>query len=74
MGLDQAISVDDAIRAMAIDPACSMFADNSVGGLEVGKQADLIVLEKNSRSRPPAEIRNIKVMSTYIDGKPISIK
>lgn len=74
LGPDQAVSVDDAIRAVTIDPAYSMFADNLVGSLEVGKQADFVVLEKNPRTTPPADIRNIKVIGTWIDGKPVSLK
>ncbi|MBU3612141.1 amidohydrolase [Polynucleobacter sp. MG-27-Goln-C1] len=74
LGPDQAVSVDDAIRAVTIDPAYSMFTDKLVGSLEVGKQADLVVLAKNPRTTPPAEIRNIKVMGTYIDGKPVALK
>ena len=74
LGPDQAVSVDDAIRAVTIDPAYSMFADNLVGSLEVGKQADFVVLEKNPRTTPPAEIRNIKVMGTWMDGKPVQLK
>lgn len=69
LGLDQAVSVDDAIRAVTIDAAYQVFADNIVGSLEVGKQADLVVLEKNPRKTPPADIRNIKVKETWVDGK-----
>jgi predicted amidohydrolase YtcJ len=74
LGPDQAVSVDDAIRAVTIDAAYQIFADNIVGSLEVGKQADLVVLEKNPRKTPPAEIRNIKVNGTWIDGKQVSLK
>lgn len=74
LGPDQAVSVDDAIRAVTIDAAYQIFADNIVGSLEVGKQADLVVLEKNPRTTPPADIRNIKVLGTYVDGKPVSLK
>lgn len=74
LGPDQAVSIDDAIRAVTINPAYSMFADNIVGSLEVGKQADLVVLAKNPRTTPPAEIRNIKVIGTYVDGKPVVLK
>ena len=73
LGPDQAVSVDDAIRAITIDAAYSMFADNIVGSLEVGKQADFVMLEKNPRTTPPADIRNIKVKGTWIDGKPVSL-
>lgn len=74
LGPDQAVSIDDAIRAVTIDAAYQLFADNIVGSLEVGKQADLVVLEKNPRTTPPADIRNIKVIGTYVDGKPVSLK
>lgn len=74
LGPTQAVSVDDAIRAITIDAAYQIFADNIVGSLEVGKQADLVVLEKNPRKTPPADIRNIKVNGTWIDGKQVSLK
>ncbi len=74
LGPDQAVTVDDAIRAITIDAAYQLFADNIVGSLEVGKQADLVILAKNPRTTPPAEIRNIKVNGTYVDGKPVVLK
>lgn len=73
LGPTQAVSVDDAIRAITIDAAYQIFADNIVGSLEVGKQADLVILEKNPRQTPPAEIRNIKVKSTWVDGKQVNV-
>ena len=66
--------MDDAIRAITIDAAYQLFADNIVGSLELGKQADLVILAKNPRTTPPAEIRNIKVIGTYVDGKPVVLK
>lgn len=74
LGPTQAVTVDDAIRAITIDAAYQIFADNIVGSLEVGKQADLVILEKNPRTTPPADIRNIKVKETWIDGKLVSLK
>ena len=74
LGPDQAVSVDDAIRAVTIDAAYQIFADNIVGSLEVGKQADLVILEKNPRQTAPADIRNIKVKGTWIDGKPVNLQ
>ena len=74
LGPTQSVSVDDAIRAITIDAAYQIFADNIVGSLEVGKQADLVMLEKNPRKTPPAEIRNIKVNGTWVDGKQVSLQ
>ncbi|MDR3492087.1 MAG: amidohydrolase family protein [Gammaproteobacteria bacterium] len=36
----------------------------------MGKQADLVILEKNPRKTAPEQIANIKVNETWIDGKP----
>ncbi len=74
LGPTQAVTVDDALRAVTIDAAYQIFADNIVGSLELGKQADLVVLEKNPRTTPPGDIRNIKVKETWIDGKPVSLQ
>ena len=74
LGPDQAVTVDDAIRAITIDAAYQLFADNIVGSLELGKQADLVILANNPRTTPPAEILNIKVIGTYVDGKPVVLK
>ncbi|MBU3589559.1 amidohydrolase [Polynucleobacter sp. 80A-SIGWE] len=73
LGPDQAVSVDDAIRAVTIDAAYQLFADNIVGSLEVGKQADLVLLEKNPRQTAPADIRNIKVKGTWVSGKQVNL-
>jgi predicted amidohydrolase YtcJ len=69
LGSNERVTVDDAIRAVTINPAYEMFSDDKVGSLEVGKQADLVVLESNPRKTPVENIRNIKVMETWIDGK-----
>jgi predicted amidohydrolase YtcJ len=69
LGSNQSVSVDDAIRAVTINAAYQIFADNIVGSLEVGKRADLVVLEKNPRTTPPADIKNIKVRETWVDGQ-----
>ena len=46
-----------------------MFSDDKLGSLEVGKQADLVVLAANPRKTAVNQIRNIKVKETWIDGK-----
>ncbi len=63
------VSVDDAIRAVTINAAYEMFADDKVDSLEVGKQADLVVLSAKPRKTPVDTIRAIQVKGTWIDGK-----
>ena len=67
---DQRISVDDAIRAVTIDAAYQLFLDDKIGSLEVGKLADLVILDQNPRApdMKPEDIMNIKVLSTYLSG------
>jgi predicted amidohydrolase YtcJ len=69
LGPQERISVDDAIRAVTIDAAYQMMSDHEVGSLEVGKLADFVVLEKNPRTTPPAQISEIKVLETWMGGK-----
>lgn len=65
---DQRISVDDAIRAVTIDAAYQLFLDDKIGSLEVGKLADLVILDKNPRTTKPEDIMEIEVLSTYLSG------
>lgn len=65
---DQRITVDEAIRAVTIDAAYQLFLEDDIGSLEVGKLADLVILEKNPRTTKPEEIMNIGVHSTYLSG------
>jgi hypothetical protein len=46
-----------------------MFMDDRVGSLEVGKWADLVILERNPRTVDPARIPQIKVLGTWLSGK-----
>ena len=69
LGPNERISVDDAIRAVTIDAAYQLMSDDKIGSLEVGKLADFVVLEKNPRTTPAAQIGDIKVLQTWIAGK-----
>lgn len=69
LGPQERVSVDDAIRAVTIDAAYQMMSDHEVGSLETGKLADFVVLEKNPRTTPPAQIADIKVLETWIGGQ-----
>ena len=69
LGPNERVTVDDAIRAVTINAAYEMFSDDKLGSLEVGKQADMVVLSANPRKTPIEQIRNIQVKETWIDGK-----
>jgi predicted amidohydrolase YtcJ len=69
LGPDQRVDVDTAIKAVTLDAAYQIFLDDKVGSLEVGKEADIVVLDRNPRSVPPDEIASIAVEATYKSGR-----
>jgi len=43
--------------------------DDITGSLEPGKQADLVILEKDPTVVQPTFIKSIKVVETWLDGE-----
>ena len=68
---DERISVESAIRAVTSEAAWQLYSEHEVGSLEVGKLADLVILEKDPRQIDPDTIKEIKVMETWMDGKQV---
>jgi predicted amidohydrolase YtcJ len=62
------ITLEEAIRASTIDAAYQLRLDDKVGTIEVGKRADLIVLDKNLFELPPEHISSAQVVLTLMDG------
>ena len=50
-------------------PAYQIRMERDVGSIEVGKLADLVVLEKNLFDIPPSEIHKTKVLMTVMNGQ-----
>lgn len=63
------ITVADAIRAYTQGSAYASFADASVGTLEVGKEADLVVLSQNPFTVPVQTIAQTRAVTTIVAGK-----
>ena len=68
LGENERISVDRAFHAATIDAAYQLHLDHLVGSLEVGKYADMTVLEKDPYDVDAMEIRNISIWGTIIGG------
>jgi len=68
---DERISVESAIRAMTSEAAWQLYSDHEVGSLEVGKLADLVILENDPRKVAPDAIKDVKVVETWMNGKPV---
>jgi len=66
---EQKISIEEAIKGYTINGAYAEFAESKKGSIEKGKLADLVVLDQNLFKIPPAEIKDVQVKMTVLNGK-----
>ena len=66
---DETSSLADALKANTLWAAYVLGLEDKVGSVEVGKLADLTVLEKNLFDVPKEEIAGTKVLLTMFNGK-----
>jgi hypothetical protein len=69
--LGDTISLEDAIRAMTLGGAYSMRKQNELGSIEIGKAADLVVLNRNLFEIDPDSIIDSKVVQTIFAGRTV---
>jgi predicted amidohydrolase YtcJ len=69
LGSDEAISVDDALRAYTVEAAYACGWDTVLGSVTVGKHADLVVLAEDPRRVAGSEIADIPVLATVVAGQ-----
>lgn len=59
----------DMLMAYTLNGAFGRFADSTTGSLEVGKLADLVLLDRNLFDLPPHDIAKARVLLTVMDGR-----
>ncbi|TDB54342.1 amidohydrolase [Photorhabdus luminescens] len=69
IGPEQRIHLTEALRAVTINAAAHIGRAEQIGSLEVGKFADLVILEKNPYEVDYDKLIKIKVCETWIGGK-----
>jgi predicted amidohydrolase YtcJ len=62
------VSVQDMVRAYTINGAYQLYREKSVGSLENGKFADMIVLDQDIFKVNPLDIDKTKVLTTIFNG------
>jgi predicted amidohydrolase YtcJ len=65
---EERASLEDLITSFTYNGAYANFLENETGSIEVGKQADIIVLDQNLFEIPANEIAKAKVLLTLVDG------
>lgn len=66
---DQAVTVEQAIAAFTIGSAWVNGQDDTTGSIEVGKLADLIVLDRDLLAINPQDISDARVLLTLFGGR-----
>ena len=71
LGKEHKLSPLNALKAITLWAAYQNFEETIKGSIEVGKQADFVVLDQNPLSIDPLEIKYIKILQTINNGKTI---
>ena len=64
-------SLEAAVKAYTLDAAYTLRQEQDTGSLEVGKQADLVVLDKNIFDLPVSQIAKARVLWTLLGGEEV---
>ena len=59
------------MEAVTVHAAYQYFEETDKGTLAPGKQADLVILDRDPLAVPQEELRDIRVLETWKDGVPI---
>lgn len=66
---EEAITASEALRLYTINAAHASNRADREGSIEVGKRANLVVLDRDIVTYPTDDIRHAKVEMTYLDGE-----
>jgi predicted amidohydrolase YtcJ len=66
---EELVDLTTVLAGYTINGAFVNFQEQEVGSIEVGKAADLIVLDRNLFAVPKPEIHQVKIMLTVLKGK-----
>jgi predicted amidohydrolase YtcJ len=62
------LTVDEALRCYTMESAYSVFQENTLGSLSVGKRADFVVLSENILEISPDRIKDVEIEMTVVGG------
>ncbi len=71
LGPVERMTLEEMIASFTINGARANFMENETGSIEVGKNADMVVLENNLFDISASEIADTKVVMTIFEGKTV---
>ncbi|WP_294892246.1 MULTISPECIES: amidohydrolase [unclassified Sulfuricurvum] len=66
---NERLNIEQMIRAYTINAAFQLHREKEIGSLEIGKKADLVVLDRNPFKTNAKELHKIQVVKTMMNGK-----
>ena len=69
VGPDQELTVEEALAAHTINAARALHMEDQIGSIEVGKLADLTVLDGDLLATPAEAIRHLPIWMTVVGGE-----
>jgi predicted amidohydrolase YtcJ len=73
-GAEQAISLDEALRAQTINAARTLRRDDVIGSISVGKYADFVELTADPYAVDPAQLATLaQVAGTWVGGQRVDL-
>ncbi len=68
---EEAVAVRQMVESFTVNGAYAMGMEDEIGSIEVGKVADLAVLDRDILAIPPEELTDAKVELTVFGGRPV---
>ena len=66
---EEKVTVEEALRAYTVNGAYAEFQEKEKGTIEVGKLADITIIDQDLTKIPPETIRDAKIVATIAGGK-----
>ena len=66
---DEVLTLDHTIQASTINGAVTLNLDDRIGTIEVGKSADIMILNMNLRTATTEELENASPIVTFFEGE-----
>ena len=68
-GTAESVDIHSALRSYTVWGARQLFLEDRIGSLEIGKEADIAVWDRDMYTIPSAQLRNLKCTMTLFNGK-----
>jgi len=69
IGADQAVTLEEALRAHTLDAAYALRMEDRIGSLSPGKLADVVVLDADVQALPADALSGVDAWLTMLDGR-----